>query len=281
MCEIPKTAYFYWGAKVLPYLRYMSLYSFHKYNPSWKIVLFIPSKLGNNKTWKTFENKEEINTIDYFNRLKDFNVEVRNFDMESIGFSNDLPEVMKSDVIRLHLLSTVGGLWSDSDIIYFRLINKTLTMDENKAYFCYRRGGVSQEDIPKNGCLYHSIGFLLSPPNNMHFAKLFREAKKIVNTEEYQNFGSPFYDEVIDMGSKDIFNIDIDMVYPSRAVPGMWTQVSRSYINQIRRITIGWHFYGGHPVSGKYQNLITEDTYGQYDNIICWLLGKVNRNETV
>ena len=40
--------------------------------------------------------------------------------------------------------------------------------------------------------------------------------------------------------------------------------------------TIGWHWYGGHPVCGHYQNLYTEDTYSNYDNIITYILNDIN-----
>ena len=101
MKNIPKTAYFYWGAEIFPYLRYMSLYSFKKFNPEWEVTLLVPSKLNKTQTWNTHENKCEINTEDYLHRLDECGIDVCEFDMQSIGFSNDLPEVIKSDIIRL------------------------------------------------------------------------------------------------------------------------------------------------------------------------------------
>ena len=44
-------------------------------------------------------------------------------DFQIYNFNNDMPEVHKSDFLRLELLSTIGGLWSDMDIIYFKPMN--------------------------------------------------------------------------------------------------------------------------------------------------------------
>lgn len=280
MRRIPKTAFFYWGAPVLPYIRYMCFKSFRQYNPDWKVVLFTPTQLTTTQSWTSFENKQTFNTEDYSDRLNDLGVHVCKFDMEAIGFPNTLSEVLKSDIIRLHLLATVGGLWSDSDIIYFRPLSHALPQTDHNAFFCFRRGGPTQENTPKNGPRYHSIGFMAGAPGNQYFNQLFAGVSRALNTDQYQSAGSTYYktllnDDNIDSLS-DIFNIPIDTVYPSRAVPGLWVGPTKQYVNHLHAGVIGFHWYAGHPVSGDMQNKITEKTYGQLDNVICWLIDKVN-----
>jgi len=277
---VPKQVFFYWGGSVLPYLRYMALYSFRKYNPDWRMVLYVPKDLTTTQSWATFENKEGLDTEDYMDRLENLGVHVAPFDMEAIGFSNDLPEVIKSDIIRLYLLSTVGGLWSDSDILYFRPLTAVLRETNHTAFFCYRRGGPTQDPTPANGPPYHSIGFLAGAPGNRHYTKLFELARNYINLTQYQSVGSPFYKTVIDMEASDVFNFDINLVYPSRAVPGMYSN-AEYYATQIRKETIGWHWYAGHPDAGHLQNVVTEKTYHQFDNVFCWAIGKILRNEEI
>lgn len=276
MRKIPKLAYFYWGAPILPYLRYMGLYSFKKFNPDWKITLFTPAELNTEITWQTHENEEPLDTEDYTDRLSDLDIAVRKFDMGTIGYTNAMPEVVKSDLLRLHLLRTTGGFWSDIDILYFRSIENTLRPTDCQAYFCYRRGGVAQDNTPKNGPLYHSIGFLMGEPGCIQFDRLFNGARSVMNTAAYQSVGSPYYGMMINMDSPTLFNIDINMVYPSRAPQSMFESPHTSHIYEIRPITIGWHWYGGHPTAGKFQNLMTEDTYKNYDNIISHILGRIH-----
>ena len=285
MKNIPRKAHFYWGGKVLPYLRYMTLYSFRKYNPEWEVTLFVPERLNEGQTWATYENKEELNTADYFSRLSDLDVKIQKFDpVKEVGFPENLPEVIKSDVLRLYLLSTIGGLWCDIDILFFRPILHALAETNHIAYFCYRRGGPTQEDIPRNGPKYHSIGFLMAMSNNPYFQKLLSGARSILNAGEYQTIGSPYYGTLINdsnIDRSDIFNVNINMVYPSRALPGMWEGPTQHYVDHIRPGVIGWHWYGGFPLSGRMQNLITEENYLAYDNIVTWLIDKINRSISV
>lgn len=285
MNRIPRVCYFYWGNTALPYLRYMSMLSFRKFNPDWKVICFTPVQLTTNQSWSTFENKEVVNTRDYMPELKASGVIVSPFDMQSIGFSNDLSEVLKSDLLRLFLLSRFGGLWSDDDILYFRPLSRALAPTDCGAYFCFRRGGVTQEDTPKNGPRYHLIGFLASEPGNKYFTALFDGVGAVLNTTQYQSAGSLYYKTLLNDGNidklGDIFNVDINTVYPSRAYPGMWQQPASSHTYEILPHTIGWHFYGGGPVSGQMQNVITHETYMKYDNVICWILNKLTRGESI
>jgi hypothetical protein len=280
MNNIPKTAYFYWGAEVVPYLRYMCFKTFLQFNPDWKVILYVPTQLTSGQTWASYENKEGFEGVkDYSHLLESLGVHICPFDMESLGFSNSLPEVVKSDIIRLHLLATVGGLWSDSDIIFFRPLSRILKSTDHKAYFCYRRGGPTQEDTPKNGPMYHSIGFLAGAPGNSYFQTLLAGTQQVLNTKEYQSVGSPYYKTIFNekhfSTDPNLFNININTVYPSRAVPGMWVQPASSHSYEIRPETIGWHWYAGHPTSGEFQKKLTEENFSYHDNIICYILKKL------
>jgi len=279
MKAIPRVCYFYWGAPVVPYLRYMCFKSFRKYNPDWKVILYVPVKLVQTQSWATFENKQSFNTVDYSDRLEDLGVHVCPFDMESIGFSNDLPEVTKSDIIRLHLLHTLGGLWSDSDIIYFRPLSHVFPQTDHQAYFCYRKGGPTQHGTdPK----YHSIGFLAGAPGNRYFRQLFQNIPQPINMTNYQACGSPYYKTVVADPEFEsdplLFNLDINTVYPTRAAHNIFTDPAGRFMQEVVKnpVCVGIHWYCGAPNSGKYQNWVTETTYRSYDNIVCWLLDKVN-----
>ena len=43
---IPKIAHFYWGNEILPFLRYITIYSFSILNPDWEIKLYLPTKIS-------------------------------------------------------------------------------------------------------------------------------------------------------------------------------------------------------------------------------------------
>jgi len=247
------------------------------------MVLYIPIQLTLTQSWNTFENKQVVNTIDYTSHLKHMDrMEVRKFDMESIGYGNHLSEVTKSDILRLHLLSTVGGLWTDSDIIYFRPLTHCLPTGNHESFFCYQRGGPTQENIPKNGPKYHSIGFMAAAPGSIDFKVLWEHLPKEVDMSNYQAMGSPFYGTIITeqrikARRNEIWNFDIRNVYFSRAVPGMWDPANL-YLDQLcDPNVIGAHWYCGHPKSGEMQNAVTEQNCANFNNIICWAANRVNK----
>ncbi len=283
MKRVPKVAYFYWGGKVMPYLRYMAMASFKKYNPDWKVIVFTPVQLTTTQSWATFENKEALNTKDYILDLPNAGVIVSPFDMQSIGYPNDLPEVLKSDLLRLFLLSKLGGLWCDDDILFFRPLSQSLPPTDCSAYFCFRKGGPTQNGPDPR---YHSIGFLAGEPGNKYYTKLLDGVRNVFNPTQYQSAGSPYYKTVYDESNMDrcpdVYNIDINTVYPTRAALSIFTLPAAHFMNEVLTPKcVGIHWYGGAPQSGQYQNLVTKETYGQFDNIVCWLLDKVNRSVQV
>lgn len=277
MNKIPKTMHFYWGGTVLSYLRYMSVATFRKFNPDWKIILHTPVQVITTQSWTTFENKQVVTSQNYYERLKDLDVTVQMMDMAAIGFSNALPEVIKADITRLHLLSTCGGAWSDNDVLYFRPLSHAFRPTEHIAFFCFQR---------PSGPKFHSIGLLAGAPGNKYFEQLFKGASKVLDPSQYQSAGSPYYRTQLNESNidkyPDLFNMDIGVINQQNAVSfNLWERPTREYMDQICPGRIGFHWYAGHPMSGKMQNLVTEGTYQQFDNIICWTLDKVNRNINV
>jgi len=285
MKNIPKVAFLYWGAPVVPYLRYMCFKSFLQYNPDWKVVLYVPTQLTTKQTWTTWENKEGFDGVkDYSDRLESLGVKIAPFDMESIGFSNDLSEVIKSDIIRLYLLSTVGGLWSDSDILFFRPLTHTLKQTNHQAYFCWRRGGPTQfGSDPK----FHAIGFLAGAPGNKYYRMLFDGVKQNLDTTQYQSAGSTFYKTLLNDAHFDkdpnLFNFDNNMVYPTRAANHICVEPAGRFMAEVVRnpVVIGIHWYGGAISAGQYQREVTEENYHKFDNIVSWLIHRVNNNISV
>jgi len=279
MNNIPKVAHFYWGGVNFPYLRYKSLCSFGAFNPTWKIKLYVPVKLNISVPWKDEVNKVPIHTKDYMEETsRNTNIEIIPFDMKNIGFSNNLPEIIKSDIIRTYLLYNEGGLWSDSDILYFKPLTDVFENNDDKtAYFCCRYDAPSQTVARDAGWdPYHSIGLLMGAKDNTWFKLLFDSIQKNLNVKEYQSVGSLLYTKKIDMNSPDIYNIKMETVYPSRHPEYMFSKLASEMTPEEKPWTIGWHWYCGLKECGEYQNIYTEHTYKKYDNIITHLLNIIN-----
>ena len=267
--KIPKIAHFYWGEEKLPFLRYLTITSFIKYNPDWEVRFYYPKYRTTGKSWTTHEHKYDINvTEDYTPKLKDLNIQMSEMDMTLIGIGNDLSEVHKSDYLRWFLLANVGGLWSDMDIIYIDSMNNlSLNTRNNRktdATICCH--------LPWK----HSIGFLLSSKNNEYYETLWNNVKKAkYDPANYQSVGSllinrtmkEFKDIQRVFSNLKIDNISMSSVYSynSFMIRTMFNSKNTSYIGKG---TIGLHWYAGHPKAGEYVSVINENNYREMDNVI-------------
>jgi len=269
--KIPKIAHFYWGNERLSYLRYLTLYSFAKYNPNWTIYLYQPKMLQKKITWSTPEQKFTITGPDYYNKLDTLKIHRVTFDMEPLGLSNQLSEVIKSDFIRWSLLSTVGGVWSDMDILFFKPLNLSIIGNADTV--------VCQTHIPKT--TFWSIGFLMSCPNNAFYSFLNEKAKQHPTPSAYQEVGTLFVRSLFKSVSQimdafpglNVYDLPSSVVYPILDIPAIYDQ---NYAKSLFVAdTIGLHWYGGFNLSGEYQNKITETTYGNYNNTLCHLIRNV------
>ena len=247
--KIPKIAHFYWGGKQLTFLQYLSIYTFWKLNPDWQIFYHEPTRPTGNISWSTHEQQYGFTGKNYYLASHDVPVTCRYWDMSQFGLPNDMSEVHKSDILRWHLLSTEGGLWSDFDVLYFKPMNSLSFNNEICQNF----------DTGVSICHYgHSIGFLLSSKNNPYYNRLFQNAKANYKPHEYQSMGVksinnnfPTINSINAIGVS-AFNIPMNTVYPYDA--SNIAKLLYSNESNISSDTIGIHWYAGHPKIGEFLN---------------------------
>ncbi len=250
--KIPKIANFYWGGTTLPYARYASIFSFQKFNTDWEIRFFYPTQLSSTTSWKTFEQKYELEVTDYFPKLKKLGITMVPINFNNIGIDNSISEVHKSDFLRWWILSTIGGLWSDMDIIYYKSMTNILF---NKEEFKNIDTGVSI-------CEYgHSIGFMLASANNHYYSYMWNKSKSAWNAHNYQCIGSVLSNNCFPTlkSIKDFFsylnpiNIPTETVYAYNA-----NHIKEIYetsdMSKFTPSSIGLHWYAGHLLAGEFLN---------------------------
>lgn len=260
--NIPKVLHLYWGRnKKLSYMKYLTAKSFSSLNPEWKIKVYFPDKISDSCGWSGFEQKSyEYEGIDYFAFLDEIeNVEMIKFDFSIWDLPENISEVHKSDLLRLHVLSTEGGIWSDFDIFFLKPISELKLKygeSQSKTGVCFNYG-------------YHSIGFLFSTPNNSIWRNLFDIALNLAKIHhlQYQTIGSGLYfkyfKEIIDSGS--IVNMPFISVYPFQ-----WNQIDDMLGNHSYDLfekTIGIHWFAGSDKVSKYENIITKDNLKEHKDI--------------
>ncbi len=278
LTEIPKIAHFYWGNDTISFLRYLTVYSFKKFNPDWAIKVYYPKiKYQGEKTWYTREHSQKFTGTNYIDRLFRMNIEKIEIDFNNYGMENNMPETFKADFLRWYLLSNSGGLWSDFDIIYFRPMDRFyLNTPANRhldTLICLHSNGFET---------YHSIGFLLSSVNNQYYQFVNSKSFGMLKKGDYQSIGSGILNYYFpDMAliqkrfpALNIGNISADVVYPISytMVPHIF---HTPYMNYLTECSIGLHWFAGHPEAGKFENLIDENTHVGYNNIISQLIRQV------
>lgn len=268
--NIPKILHVYWGGEKLSYIRFLTVKTFIKHNPDWKVIFLYPKQYTKTTSWFTYENKDTLSKYtDLMPELKKLPVEFQEVDMNMYHISNNISEVHKSDFIRLIQLSQIGGLWSDMDIIYIKPMNEFyLNLPENKdveTFICNNEYG-------------HSIGFMMSSKENKFFESLSNLALGEYEPHFYQTLGARLYNkhfstmEAIYRLSSAI-NISMDVVYPSRA--GDEADLLKANSIRVTNKTLGIHWFAGHP---QWNNFLLA-TDGGLNAIPNSIIGNLIRNE--
>lgn len=273
--SIPKIMHFVWGNETLSYLRYLSIYSFIKFNPSWKVYLHLLNQKNEKQdVWKEESGKEklsqdylEYNGKDYFNRLRKSSIIIKNTELDILKNINN--PIKRSDIYRWFLLSTEGGFYSDTDIIYIKSIDDFY--EKVKDYDAI----VNMEEF------WATIGFLACKGNDCKFFKdIYNQSIKNISKNTYQCCGaesiynvieSKFSGETINQKYKtkyfdllniteykNIYNFESKYVYPIKfnKIESLYTS-NTNFDNE----TFGIHWFGGTQISQKYNNLL------DYNNI--------------
>lgn len=269
MDRIPKKLHLYWGRnKKLSFLKYLTAFSFAKQNPDWKINVWYPSTISKRQWWTSAEQKShKWEGEDYFPLLGDIEgVTYKEFDFKTIGIRGDTPEVIKSDVLRLHLLAKEGGVWSDFDILYYRPMEDVQLGDKRKIAFVCRSNTKFK---------YFYIGFMMSTPNNNIFLHLFKRAVEKVNKGgggQYQIAGNTVFREIVGNPKRKfdpyLGYIDPHTVYLFPPTEIHWLFGETITVGNRDDSGIGVHWYAGDKEASKVENVMTPANINKFNSVV-------------
>lgn len=247
-----KTLFLYWGGQPLSWLRYLTVVSFAKHNPSWKIKVYYPVTPTKGNTWPTTEQDVEYTGKDWFKKLSKY-AELVPLDMEELGFSNDLAEVHKSGVFRAWAIHNFGGVYSDMDILYSKPFPKV----KERMYSRH----------PETG--HYSDGLLAGLQGDELFKELLEDMHE-ANVSNYQSFGPTLWRRRFKQ-NPDGWNIPTNLVYSCywQDAPKLFTEQ-----NPLPKDAIGIHWFGGNHVPGEWENILTPENH-DYKSTICDLIKDV------
>jgi hypothetical protein len=240
---IPKVLYLYWGGRKLSWLRYLTVVSFKKHNPDWEVRVYCPAHPTTFQSWTTDEQRVKYDSEDYLPKLRP-----TPFDMSTVGMTNDMPEVHKSDIFRLWVLHEYGGVYSDFDILYCKPLPKV-----RERWFCLH---------PNN---HYAIGLLAAEKGDGIYKWLLESIKSRTDTDKYQSFGSVLWGTMLDGSTLEGWNMPKDFVYSTS-----WEEAEDLFTEdkKLPREAAGVHWYGGSAAAGKWENILTPGTYKEHKSTI-------------
>lgn len=248
---ITRAAHFYWGKnQPLSYMRYLTVKSFQMLNPDWEVNVWVPTTTSKSAPWGSGEQRYKYSGFDYSELL-----DLKEFDFSSICIPDNTPEVHKSDLLRWYLLGTVGGLWSDMDVLYTNPVNQNIMEKFPDIGLC--RYPATGNRIK----LFQAIGFLTSGGvwGKAFFYPLFEFGLAKLPQKDYQAFGATLLDKYL-LRWKGITPsyINHELVYPWRL-----HQDVVKYFTDVELPThpdcIGYHWFAGNPECSKREVTVTED----------------------
>jgi len=242
--KIPRIFHCYWGGGKLSYLRYLTIETFHHYNPDWEIRLYYPQSFNKKYSWVGKEQKYKSKWIDWFPMIDSTVYKMIPISWDDSIYKN-MSEVHRSDYIRLTLLSSIGGLWSDMDILFIKSINQ-LAINTPK--------NSDVETVMCTNYYGHSIGFMMASQNNEVFGNLEQNALKVYDTKEYQSMGAELYNKLYP-SIEDIPNmiqLGMNTVYSYNCSQLKYIFDGKINAEIIDPHTIGLHWYAGGQVAGDF-----------------------------
>ena len=293
LTKIPKVMHVYFGGR-MPWIRYLTIATFKKHNPDWRVKFYYPDVINPLKTWGTSEHKYEDGYEDFGHLAKTAADEAIMIDTGKM-FGANISEVHKSDYLRWHLLSTEGGLWSDMDIVYFKPMSNVSFNTSGNAYIdtciCMNHYG-------------HSVGFLLSSPSNLFFSEIKKRSNISQAGESYQYMGATLCNRILPVDGKkekvrrprhrprhykppekiweltsNMFNMPMDIVYSYDAerMNSLFTKEDKSRFSQN---SIGCHWYAGSAFAGVFLNRTNGGTCFDRVPLMEQLLMEINQDYT-
>lgn len=269
-----KNIYFYWGNETMSYMRYMTLYSFRKFNPDWCINLIVNKQLHERILKNTIEKQDKTEFIgkDYSFLVKDLNITVLDFENSMLNLDYNVVKHMSDvhikDLLNWKLLANGGGIVADMDILFTKPVGDTINTVTDIGLICF-------SNYPKK--CYIPVSFMYSSGSNAFFNNVYNNALKSYNPSIYESCGTLCIKEknLIEV-RKNYSDLSIQKLKDSIVFPFIdypWYKgIEMLYNTNNRHLmkdnSIGIHWYGGAPLSQHYNNLLNEKTIYEINNTI-------------
>lgn len=220
---IPKRAMFFWANDRMSWLRFLSLYSFRKFNPDWEIELWGVQSHGPD-AWKDGHIQQDSTQYtgeDYSHLVEGLGVVRKVFvpDPRVAGAS----ATHLSEFFKWSSMFLFGGVFADMDIL-FRQPMPHLAHDT----LCWAHGNFA-------------IGIIAGLPGSSFFRDVYSRALR-ANLNDYNGAG-------VDLLNRGRDSAKVHLFPPEMFYPHHWKQVHLLYSDTgtppLDERTVGLHWYAG------------------------------------
>lgn len=254
MKNIPKICHMCWTkGSPLSLMQVFTVLSFHRYNPDWKIILYLSAQevqeLGRNTYVPDYKGEDCFYMIEELGY-----VDIQEVDLVKEGIGTDKHGILVSDILRVRKLYEHGGVYSDFDMIWLR------PMSEFVNIHCI--GNAS--DFETSVCFYeytkghHNASNIVSEPGGGFLKSVIEEQERICPPYAHQSFNSDLLNRVypnfasIIVKFPRVLAMRYDMFYPY----GIYN-LERLYLRDdttpiANNGVMGVHWFNGHILSREY-----------------------------
>jgi len=254
MNRIPKKLHMYWDKSSMSRLQVFTIETFHKLNPDWEIHVYTPIQEYTSNEHYVLDYKGK----DFFHLIKKMDyVNIKGIDITNYNISNDIHNILRSDIFRCHILYEQGGMWSDFDVIWLKPISH---MNNIKHVGNIQEMGASIHFY--NTTEGHiGVGILFSTPKHDLYRVLIDKTIGVMKRKKHlhQDFGSVMWSEVyktLEIALKSHPDL-VSIPYETFAPYGIWNLDSlynKVKLSLINDNVIGLHWFNGHKLSKNYIN---------------------------
>ncbi len=269
-----KVMHFYWGNDRMSYMRYMTLYSFCKLNPDWRVIL-IENKLPYNRILEGTtekQDKTEYTGKDYSSYVAKLGIDRVDFDVSFIDLPPDviysMSDVHISDILSWRILSEGRGAMADMDILFIKPLSPSINVDAEIGLICFR--GYPQKN-------YIPVSFMYASKPNFFFKNTYKNALENYDPKVYESCGTMCIEEdnLEEIKNRyteiNIQQFDDEIVFPYTTYPwgqGIQMLYQRDCSKDISSKAVGIHWYGGAPLSQINNNQINDVSLNNINNTI-------------
>lgn len=256
MKKIPKILHLYWDKSPMSWLQTLTVESFHRYNPEWKIIVYVPDipYRGEVKYVPDYIGK------DYFDRIEKMEyVKIETFHISENPYFENLHDILRSDILRYRMLYLHGGVWSDFDVLYLKPMSHILNINTH--------AGGNIEEMQGSVCFYkttygfHSIGVMLFTKQHKLLKAIIDKTKELqnANVKKYQSFGTTMLNAMIpnfwEIQKKysNIIALPYATFYPYDTY-NLNPLYNSNDLRYLKASTVALHWFNGKPLSKEYVN---------------------------